>query len=115
MENVFAQGNGFSAIESIIQQQQTPTSPTIPVKDASSIPVQTSINADDNNDQQAPKIDLHSMIELLKSLDQDSQSEKFVAEVRKNLREAALIQLVDQMGSASFILTNAFQVSELFI
>jgi hypothetical protein len=57
---------------------------------------------------QLTKIDLHSTIELLKSLDQDSQYEKFVTEIRKNLRDTALTELISQI-SPDVILSTAFQ------
>lgn len=104
MENVFAQGNGFNAIESIFQQQQKPMSPTVSVKDICQA-------QDAENEPQTPKVELNSMIELLKALEKDSQSEQFVSEIRKNLREAALVEFITQIGSPQFVLSTSFQVN----
>lgn len=64
-------------------------------------------------DAEPAKVDLHSLIVMLKTLEQDSQTNKLANAFRKNLQEAAFLELVSQIGPN--ILTPAFQVTHFLI
>jgi hypothetical protein len=93
VENAFSQNNSFTAIQQNLLRK-------------SSLPVEKNIVV-----PQIPLtgINLHALILAIQALDQNGQSDEFISNCRRNLRDIALVELFGQFGS-NFIQSSAFQV-----
>jgi hypothetical protein len=91
-----------SAVQSNTEAQNTvsPALPAFGCKDESQMDA-----------AEPAKVDLHALILMLKTLEQDSQTNKLANAFRKNLQEAAFQELMTQVGPS--ILTPAFQVTKI--